>query len=120
MAPPQFAAWAELVVAQLLIPNASFFGHLCGILAGLLYVLVTSRLPFLPWGLPSGRPRRGGSSRGFGSAGTGNGGGRQSDGRQAGLFRWLFGGSRRQRPRTYGHGTWGGGLARGAQVGRGP
>jgi rhomboid domain-containing protein 1 len=105
--PTKFAAWGELVVAQLLIPNASFFGHLCGILAGLLYVLVTSRLTVLPWGAPGGCPRRGGSSRGLGN-GNG-GGGRQGGGRQGGLFRWLFGGSRRQRPRTYGHGTWGGG-----------
>ena len=109
---PQFAAWGELVVAQLLIPNASFFGHLCGILAGLLYVLVTSRLPFLPWGSPAGRSRRGGSSRGLAGNGNGGGGGaRQGGGRQGGsFFRWLFGG-RRQRPRTYGHGTWGGGGA---------
>lgn len=103
-------------MAQLLIPNASFFGHLCGILAGLLYVLVTSRLPFLPWGAPGGRLRRGGSSRGRAGSSNGGNGGRWDAGRQGGgLLRWLFGGGRR-RARTYGHGTWGGGSARGAQV----
>lgn len=34
----QWAYWAELVVIQVLVPNASFLGHLCGILAGQLYV----------------------------------------------------------------------------------
>lgn len=30
----QYAAWAELVIIQLVMPNVSFVGHLCGILAG--------------------------------------------------------------------------------------
>ncbi len=28
--------WVELIIIQILVPNASFLGHLCGILAGLL------------------------------------------------------------------------------------
>jgi len=38
LVPGKYVAWAELVVIQLLVPRASFFGHLCGILAGLSYV----------------------------------------------------------------------------------
>lgn len=30
----QYAAWAELIIIQMVMPNVSFFGHLCGILAG--------------------------------------------------------------------------------------
>lgn len=33
----KFAAWAELVLISLLNPNASFVGHLAGIMAGMLY-----------------------------------------------------------------------------------
>eukprot|EP00696_Hemimastix_kukwesjijk_P015781 gnl/Hemi2/4012_TR1397_c0_g1_i1.p1 gnl/Hemi2/4012_TR1397_c0_g1~~gnl/Hemi2/4012_TR1397_c0_g1_i1.p1 ORF type:complete len:273 (-),score=27.29 gnl/Hemi2/4012_TR1397_c0_g1_i1:68-886(-) len=36
--PGRYLVWAELVVIQLLVPRVSFFGHLCGILAGLSYV----------------------------------------------------------------------------------
>lgn len=74
---------------QLLVPEASFWGHLCGILAGLLHVLLTSRLP-LPRG---GRGGGGGGALGcfFASLFGGGGGGR--------------------RARTYGHGTWGGGAS---------
>ena len=36
--PTRYACWVELVVIQLLVPNASFTGHLAGILVGLLYV----------------------------------------------------------------------------------
>ena len=36
--PLKYAAWLELVLISLITPNASFLGHLCGILAGLLYV----------------------------------------------------------------------------------
>eukprot|EP01031_Cornospumella_fuschlensis_P027847 gene27847-33628_t len=36
--PSKWAAWAELVLASLLSPQASFLGHLAGILAGYLYV----------------------------------------------------------------------------------
>ena len=36
--PSKYAAWVELVLISLITPNASFVGHLCGILAGMLYV----------------------------------------------------------------------------------
>ena len=36
--PMRWACWAELVLIQLLFPNASFTGHLAGILVGLMYV----------------------------------------------------------------------------------
>jgi len=36
--PARYACWVELIVIQLLIPNASFTGHLAGILVGLLYI----------------------------------------------------------------------------------
>uniref|UniRef100_A0A1B6ELJ7 Peptidase S54 rhomboid domain-containing protein n=1 Tax=Cuerna arida TaxID=1464854 RepID=A0A1B6ELJ7_9HEMI len=35
--PSKYAAWAELLIIHLLVPNASFMGHLAGILAGCLY-----------------------------------------------------------------------------------
>lgn len=34
----KYAVWAELVYIQLLTPNASFVGHLAGILVGIAYV----------------------------------------------------------------------------------
>ena len=48
--PTKHAAWVELVVISLVTPNASFVGHLAGILAGVLYC----RLPAVGWGLPAG------------------------------------------------------------------
>ncbi|XP_019455576.1 PREDICTED: rhomboid-like protein 14, mitochondrial [Lupinus angustifolius] len=36
--PSRYAAWAELVLIQMLVPGVSFLGHLGGILAGLLYL----------------------------------------------------------------------------------
>lgn len=36
--PSKWSYWVELVVIQLIYPNASLLGHFCGILAGLLYV----------------------------------------------------------------------------------
>lgn len=38
MVPSRYAAWAELLLVQLLVPGVSFIGHLGGILAGLLYL----------------------------------------------------------------------------------
>lgn len=43
----RYAAWLELVLISLLVPNASFLGHLCGILAGILYVELPILLPIL-------------------------------------------------------------------------
>jgi len=34
----KYAVWAELVLIQLISPNASFVGHLAGILVGLAYI----------------------------------------------------------------------------------
>uniref|UniRef100_A0A7N0ZVL1 RanBP2-type domain-containing protein n=1 Tax=Kalanchoe fedtschenkoi TaxID=63787 RepID=A0A7N0ZVL1_KALFE len=36
--PAKYAAWAELILIQMLVPNVSFLGHLGGILAGLIYL----------------------------------------------------------------------------------
>lgn len=36
--PSKYAAWVELVLIQLFVPDASFIGHLGGILAGILYL----------------------------------------------------------------------------------
>ena len=43
----QWVTWAELIYMQLLTPNASFLGHLAGILAGMLHVTVLQHLPML-------------------------------------------------------------------------
>ncbi len=109
----QYVCWAELLYLQLLVPNASFMGHLCGILAGLLYVAVTSRLPFLPGGSGAGRDGSG-RGRGGGAARAGRGSGMGS------LLGRLLGISGRRGPRTYGHGTWGGGSAGSAGAGGRP
>ena len=36
--PTKYAAWAELILISIIHPNVSFIGHLCGILAGIIYV----------------------------------------------------------------------------------
>ena len=36
--PTRFAAWLELVLISVVSPNASFLGHFCGIVAGMLYL----------------------------------------------------------------------------------
>lgn len=38
LVPARYAAWAELILVQMFVPGTSFIGHLCGILAGLLYL----------------------------------------------------------------------------------
>lgn len=42
--PPKYVSWVELVVIQMLVPNASFVGHLSGICAGLLHVYGSSHV----------------------------------------------------------------------------
>lgn len=37
--PSRLAVWAELIVISILVPNASFVGHLAGILVGMAYVM---------------------------------------------------------------------------------
>lgn len=54
--PTKFAAWAELVVIQMVTPNASFLGHACGIVAGLIHVYF-SRYIFQVYGPSRGRQR---------------------------------------------------------------
>ncbi|VDN58408.1 unnamed protein product [Dracunculus medinensis] len=36
--PSRYACWAELLLIQMITPNASFVGHLAGILVGILYI----------------------------------------------------------------------------------
>lgn len=35
--PGKYAAWVELIVIHMLVPNSSFMGHFAGILAGIIY-----------------------------------------------------------------------------------
>jgi membrane associated rhomboid family serine protease len=65
---PLQAALFELAVAQLLVPNASFAGHLCGVLAGFSYVILRKVLPEMLLLRPSSRARAG---RDFGSGTAG-------------------------------------------------
>lgn len=47
--PTQHAAWLELVLISMITPNASFLGHLAGILAGFLYMHgLVHAITFLP------------------------------------------------------------------------
>ncbi|BBM99856.1 rhomboid-related protein 4 [Marchantia polymorpha subsp. ruderalis] len=36
--PSRYAAWAELFFIQMFVPGTSFLGHLCGVVAGLIYI----------------------------------------------------------------------------------
>ena len=38
LVPTRYVAWFELVLAQTFVPGVSFFSHVCGILAGVLYI----------------------------------------------------------------------------------
>ncbi|XP_024383795.1 rhomboid-like protein 14, mitochondrial isoform X1 [Physcomitrium patens] len=38
LVPSRYAAWVELLVIQMFVPGTSFLGHLCGILAGVIYM----------------------------------------------------------------------------------
>lgn len=42
MVPARYAAWAELILIQMLVPGVSFLGHLGGILAGIAYLYLTA------------------------------------------------------------------------------
>mmetsp|Transcript_4483 Transcript_4483/g.5885 ORF Transcript_4483/g.5885 Transcript_4483/m.5885 type:complete len:362 (+) Transcript_4483:111-1196(+) len=46
--PSKYAAWLELILIQFMVPNASFLGHLCGLIAGILYVHVIVGESFSP------------------------------------------------------------------------
>ncbi|CAH1781535.1 unnamed protein product [Owenia fusiformis] len=52
--PSRIACWVELVVIQLLVPNASFTGHLAGILVGLAFVKGPLRA-IMDFFVPTGR-----------------------------------------------------------------
>lgn len=43
----KFAYWIELIIIQLIAPNASFIGHLSGILVGLTFVIGLKLLNFV-------------------------------------------------------------------------
>ncbi|TMW56405.1 hypothetical protein Poli38472_006415 [Pythium oligandrum] len=47
--PTKYAAWLELVVIHMLVPRTSFMGHMCGILAGYIYVLTDSKKYVIDW-----------------------------------------------------------------------
>lgn len=38
LVPSRYSAWVELAVIQMFVPGTSFLGHLCGILAGVIYM----------------------------------------------------------------------------------
>lgn len=42
----KYTYWIELIIIQMVSPNASIIGHLSGILVGLMYVTVSFALPF--------------------------------------------------------------------------
>lgn len=83
--PTKHLAWAELVLASLANPQASFFGHLCGIVAGIIHVQAVKRVAVL---LRAGRRLRrwlgfqaAGSAQYFNSGGvSGRGSGGSSSG----------------------------------------
>lgn len=47
--PAKFSCWASLAVTQFLVPEASFTGHLCGVLAGLLHVYIPKAVQEVKW-----------------------------------------------------------------------
>lgn len=44
LVPSRYAAWVELLVIQMFVPGTSFLGHLCGILAGVIYMNASGAL----------------------------------------------------------------------------
>lgn len=141
----RYAAWVELVLISWIYPNVSFFGHLCGILAGAL----AFHTPFVPvdatWGIIEGLffpqmayggGRRGGGggvgdsehrgewNRGSGSRGGWNGSSR-GGGRSANRYTYASGYANSEGERSrYGHapqrprGAGGGGHFSGADHGQ--
>lgn len=51
--PSKFACWASLATTQLLIPQASMTGHLCGVIAGLAHVYIPRAGAMQTFPLPS-------------------------------------------------------------------
>lgn len=86
----KYAAWVELVLISLVAPDASFVGHLCGILAGIIWLHASGlakaclssggrpavgrpQQPFRHWGsgtLGAGRPSTAARPTASGAAGT--------------------------------------------------
>ncbi len=108
--PTKYAAWAELVIASMINPRASFLGHLCGIVAGYVWTrgglgrFVGRRLAGRGAGERWANPVRVNSAGGF-FGGIGD------------MFGTLFSGEplhhpqqqhHNQRGHTYGRGTTGG------------
>lgn len=56
--PSKYAYWVELVLIQLIAPQASLLGHLCGILVGLAYVQVWKTIGRGQEGAAFAAPRR--------------------------------------------------------------
>ncbi|KAL0047259.1 hypothetical protein WJX82_011023 [Trebouxia sp. C0006] len=50
-APAKFSCWISLAVTQFLVPQASFTGHLCGVLAGLVHVYIPKAVQEVRWRL---------------------------------------------------------------------
>eukprot|EP00050_Salpingoeca_kvevrii_P002543 m.196794 g.196794 ORF g.196794 m.196794 type:complete len:644 (-) comp10633_c0_seq13:154-2085(-) len=94
--PTRYAFWLELVVIQFLVPNASFLGHLCGIVAGLLYVTepIASLMGYNANLLAGANNGGGGGGHGGGGGGHGGGGGNYNAqyGGLGGLLGGMFGG----------------------------
>ena len=106
--PLRHAAWAELVSIQLVHPDASFLGHLCGILAGCLWLCVA----------PGGPARQAAPGGGLFAA-VGAAAGRCGRRARAALRPWLPAGGGGGAGRFRGHGRPGGGGAEGAGAPRG-
>jgi len=47
--PTQYIYWFELALIHVLVPGSSFFGHLCGIITGLLYTKVKHIYSHIHW-----------------------------------------------------------------------
>lgn len=71
--PAKHAAWAELILIQLLVPGVSFLGHLGGILAGIVYLRLKAAAPTLTslLGPLRSRLQRGGRGRRTSTSTTG-------------------------------------------------
>jgi len=94
--PSRYVCWAELALIQILVPNASFIGHLSGILVGLLYTkgplkMIMDRIVADPYLTPQNRRQQ-----------------RQRDPQQSDDYYYQQPGpSGAYRPRFYGGGSWG-------------
>jgi len=75
LVPSRYAAWVELLVIQMFVPGTSFLGHLCGVLAGVIYMNAPGSLNLSSiWGVLSWPVRHlwGSRGRGFGRGTVGS------------------------------------------------